>query len=462
MVAEATRPDATAIALNRFGLGARADEALPSDPRHWLLQQLKQPSHMAVARAAQFNTESLTQVLLEQQRQVRDAPDPTAKMAQRQALNQLARSAYQQDVTARTDNALVSATPWTEHWVHFWANHFALSCEKPEVRMLAGAFEDEAIRPHVLSRFEDMLLAVETHGAMLRYLDADSSVGPNSPAMRRNPKPRGLNENLAREIMELHTLGVRTGYTQADVTEFARAMTGWGVPAINPGKADQALGLGAVYRPQLHEPGERAVLGRRYADTGMDQARQVLHDLSTTPATAHHVSTKIVRHFVADDPPPVLVEHLTNVWLRSRGDLPTIYQALVEHEATWSQQVPKFKTPWEWLVSSGRALGWRQWVDKPPAYSLLNQLGQPVWEPRSPAGYDDISASWAAPDALVRRVEVAQQLAAQTRAGVDARRAAAQVLPGTLSGATAQAIARAESPTQALALMVVSPEFLRR
>ena len=223
-----------------------------------------------------------------------------------------------------------------------------------------------------------------------------------------------------------------------------------------------ALGLGAVYRPQLHEPGERTVLGRRYADTGLDQARQILHDLSTAPATAHHVSTKIARHFVTDEPPPALVERLTDVWLRSRGDLPTVYQALVEHDASWSPQARKFKTPWEWLVSSGRALGWRQWVDKPPADQLLNQLGQPLWQPGSPAGYDDIAASWAAPDALLRRAEVAQQLAARTRAGVDARRTAALVLPGSLGEATAQAVARAESPAQALALMLVSPEFLRR
>jgi len=462
MLADTSRPDAAAAALNRFGLGARADQAPPDHPRRWLLQQLDRPPQAAAARAPQFGTEALAQALLAQQRLLRDTSDPAEKMAQRQALNQQARAAYRQDVAARTDSALASATPWTEHWVHFWSNHFALSCEKPEVRMLAGAFEDEAIRPHVLGRFEDMLLAVQTHGAMLNYLDAASSVGPNSPAMRKNPRPRGLNENLAREIMELHTLGVRSGYSQADVTELARALTGWGVPGISPGKGELALGLGAVYRPQLHEPGERTVLGRRYADTGLDQARQILHDLSTAPATAHHVSTKIARHFVTDEPPPALVERLTDVWLRSRGDLPTVYQALVEHDASWSPQARKFKTPWEWLVSSGRALGWRQWVDKPPADQLLNQLGQPLWQPGSPAGYDDIAASWAAPDALLRRAEVAQQLAARTRAGVDARRTAALVLPGSLGEATAQAVARAESPAQALALMLVSPEFLRR
>src|SRR5690606_30109 len=210
-----------------------------------------------------------------------------------------------------------------------------------------------------------------------------------------------------------------------------------------------------------HEPGARRVLGRSYEDNGEQQARAIIRDLVASPATARHIAHKLARHFVADDPPTALVQRLANDFQHTGGDLSSLYRELANSPEAWRTDAVKFKTPWEWVISSLRALG-RQEVVASQATNLMNQLGQPVWRPGSPAGFDDVAATWAAPDALLRRVEVAQRLAAQVGDTVDARTLAPRVLPGSLSESTARAIALAESPTTALALLLASPEFLRR
>jgi uncharacterized protein (DUF1800 family) len=219
---------------------------------------------------------------------------------------------------------------------------------------------------------------------------------------------------------------------------------------------------GFEYRPAIHEPGNRTVLGRSYPDSGegQGQARSVLHDLALAPATAHHIALKLARHFIADEPPAAVVQRLAAAFERSGGHLPAVYRVLVESPEAWSAPPAKFKTPWEWAVSSLRGLG-RGDMPGTQMAAMLNQLGQTLWRPGSPAGFDDIAASWAAPDALLRRVELAQRFAAQAGA-VDARALAPRLLPGSLSDSTADAIARAESPADGLALLLVSPEFLRR
>lgn len=452
---------AAAIALNRFGLGAGRDEAPPADPQRWLLSQFERYETLPAAWQPVARTPALLQDLLEQQRAVRQAADGE-KRAARQAYRRDARDEYLTAVGARAASALQTPAPFVERLVHFWANHFAVSIDKIAVVGLAGALEADAIRPHVLGRFEDLLLAVVRHPAMLLYLDQANSIGPDSiagmrAAGRQQLRRRGLNENLAREILELHTLGARSGYTQADVTEFARALTGWSIPALQGDDGRAAF----VYRPAVHQPGARTLLGRSYAEGGEEQARAILHDLATAPATARHIATKLARHFVADDPPAALVQRLADAFLGSGGDLPTVYRALVASPEAWQPRLAKFKSPWEWAVSSLRALGRRE-VPPMQMANLMNQLAQPVWRPGSPAGYDDLAATWAAPDALVRRVEVAQRLALQAGDTVDARALAPRLLPGVLGDATATAIARAESPASGLALLLVSPEFLRR
>ena len=455
--------DVTALALNRFGLGARPDEPAPADPQRWLLSQFERYDPLPAPWQAMSRTPALVDVWLEQRRAVRQAPE-AQRAGIRQAYLRKGREEYVAAAGARATSALQTSTPFVERLVHFWSNHFAVSVDKLLVVGLAGSFEADAIRPHVLGRFEDLLLAVVRHPAMLLYLDQAQSIGPGSPTAaraqdRQQPRGRGLNENLAREILELHTLGVRSGYTQEDVTEFARALTGWTLPAD-----DGSGGAAPTFRfvPALHEPGPRRVLGRSFAEGGEQQARDILHALATSPATASHLALKLARHFVADDPPPALVARLAATFSRTGGDLPSVYRELVNAPEAWQPGGAKFKSPWDWAVSTYRALS-RNQVPAMQVTGLMNQLGQPVWRPGSPAGYDDGAATWAAPDALLRRVEVAQRIATQTGNTVDARALAPRLLPGgALSEATAAAIARADSGSTAIALLLVSPEFLRR
>ena len=382
-----------------------------------------------------------------------------------------ARAAYVSMVGARANAALTTPAPFVERLVHFWSNHFAISIDKLPVIGLGGLLELEAIRPHVLGRFADMLNAVLQHPAMLLYLDQAQSIGPKSPVMERfgqRPALRraGLNENLAREVLELHTLGVGGGYKQEDVTELARALTGWTVSGLTRGRGARLAGVDGepgdfAFAAAVHEPGPRTILGRPYHQEGQAQAQAILSDLAAHPATARHLATKLARHFAGDTPPPALVHRLERAYLGSGGDLPTVYRALIAAPETWVEQPVKFKTPWEWSVSALRALGTQQ-VEGQAVTGLMNQLGQPVWRPGSPAGWDDIASAWAGPDALLRRVEAAERMAGRAGDTIDARQLAPRIVTASLSLMTRQAIERAESPGQGLALLLVAPEFLRR
>ena len=477
----------TVIALNRFGLGARPGDHPPGDPKQWLLRQFDRyeprpqalaqvPSRTAVASQladyieeqrmagqARRRQPTMTNVAMPLQDDAKQV-DPVKRY-----LRQNIRQNYLVMSSARLDSALATDSPFVERLVHFWANHFAVSVDKLPVIGLAGLLEFEAIRPHVLGRFSDMLLAVEQHPAMLVYLDQAQSIGPNSRAGQfaamRGGKARGLNENLARESMELHPLGVRTGYSQADVTEFARALTGWTVGGIGRGPGARLLGNAPVgefqFAELLHEPGGRSIMGKSYRQDGEAQARAVLMDLAASPATAKHFATKLARHFAGDDPSPALIDRLSKAYLTSGGDLPAVYRALIESPEPWSPQPVKFKSPWEWSVSALRAIDATS-IPAQAQAGLLKQLGQPTWQPGSPAGWDDIAASWAAPEALVLRVEAAQRIADSVGSSVDARALAEKLYPGSLSDGTRTAIARAESPAEGLALLLVSPEFVRR
>ncbi|MCZ8017521.1 DUF1800 domain-containing protein [Novosphingobium sp.] len=466
----------SSVALNRFGLGGRKGEAVPQEPRRWLLDQFGKfdPRPAAItslpaspALIVQFREARAAQREMRDENPAADAakpgtearPDIAPELRPYRGL----RDVYAQAAAARTNLALTTPTPFVERLVHFWANHFAVSIDKIVTLGIAGAFEFEAIRPNVLGKFTDLLLAVERHPAMLLYLDQAQSVGPDSVLGKiaaRRGNQRGLNENLAREILELHTLGVRSGYDQGDVTELARALTGWTVGGL----ADQPMlrgpGPGYWFAGIIHQPGDRKVLGKRYDQDGERQGEAILRDLAVHPATARHIATKLARHFAADDPPPSLVARLEAAFLKSGGDLPTVYRALIEAPEPWAASPAKFRTPWDWTLASLRAVG-TQTLPVLANANTFNQLGQPIWRPGSPAGWDDMAPSWAGPDALYRRVEVAERIASRT-AAIDARKLAEDLFPGALSEPTRKALAGAESPTQALALLLASPEMMRR
>ena len=496
----------SAIALNRFGLGARPEETPPGDPRRWLAAQLgrfeARPAALAQVPSRREIAEQLATylgqvggqgrqlqrtVMAGNKRPAADMPDmangATASTATaglpepaRHYIRGEARAAYLAAVAGRMNAALTTPAPFAERLAHFWANHFAISIDKLPVIGLGGLLEFEAIRPNLMGTFTDMLVAVEQHPAMLLYLDQAQSIGPDSPvsrflAERPNQKKRaGLNENLAREILELHTLGVHGGYTQADVTEFARALTGWTVNGISHAPGARRIGLDGpagdfVFAPPMHQPGPRTVMGRSYADDGdvkgEGQARAILSDMATHPATAKHIATKLARHFAGDNPPAALTDRLANAFLHSGGDLPTLYRVLIDAPELWVEHPLKFKSPWDWSLSALRAVGTRELPAQNTA-GLLIQLGQPVWRPGSPAGWDDTDATWAGPDALTRRVEAANQIASRAGNAHDPRTLAQQVLTGAARPQTLQTIAFAESPAQGLALLLVSPEFMRR
>lgn len=382
---------------------------------------------------------------------------PTApKPPPPQPLN-IIQKTFRAEALARLQRGIIADCGFTERLVVFWSNHFCISAAKGGVaRMWAGSFEREAIRPHVLGRFGDMLRAVEQHPAMLFFLDNQQSLGPDSRAgQNRN---RGLNENLAREIMELHTLGVGGGYSQDDVTSLARIITGW----TYAGRQGQLGAPGTfVFNANAHQPGAQRVMGKIYEASGVAQGEAVLADIARHPSTAKFIATKFVRHFVADDPPPALVARLADVFVKSDGDLKTLATALLDSDEAWKAPLTKVRSPYEFLVATGRLLA--QIPGDPGRYlNGLNVLGQPLWSPAGPNGFPDSNAVWAAPEGMKLRLDISAQIASRLAEGIDPRDLLELVAADAASEETRRTVERAESRQQALALLLMSPEFQRR
>ncbi len=472
-----------AIAANRFGYGARPGDLarLGSRARDSLLAQLDGAPPLLSDPALSGSRQLLAQTYAQREQALAGraggaAPnqqDPQAAQAAKlgQLLREVFLPAYTADVAARAQAAITSDRDFLERLVHFWSNHFAISVDKAAVLGLPGTMEREAIRPHVLGKFGDMLLAVEQHPGMLLYLDNQQSIGPHSQVAQlanRRGRDLGLNENLGREILELHTLGVDAGYTQADVRALATMITGWSVGggAVEArGPAAQLRGGGEpgafFFRAAFHEPGAQQLLGKRYGEDGLGQGVSALRDLAVNAHTARHVSTKLARHFVADDPPAALVDRLTRAWLDSRGDLPTVYRALINSPESWQQPLAKYKTPADYIYSAFRALA-MPFQGRPVELRLFEMLGQRSFQPGSPAGWPDRSADWDGSSALLKRLELAQQLGQRLGTARNAAALAEAALGPVLSADTRTAIARAQDGAQALTLLLAAPEFMRR
>jgi uncharacterized protein (DUF1800 family) len=434
-----------AIAANRFGFGARPGElaGIAADPRGWLKAQLIPSTGVAIESPARL-TEYLKAL------RERKADVDLAKMFQTEL-----REHFRIEAGQRTLDAAASPTPFRERLVQFWSNHFTVSVQRPIVLPVATGFENEAIRPHVLGRFRDMLLAVAQHPAMLLYLDNAQSFGPRSVGGRLRDK--GLNENLAREMLELHTVGVDGGYTQTDVTELAKILTGWSISRDNDPNPGNFL-----YRPPIHEPGEKTLLGRKYREDGMNEAVAAMDDLASRPETARHIATKLARHFVADEPPQAAVDTLAAVFRNTGGDLHAVSLALVDLPAIWSEPLTKIKTPNDLVVSAYRIFGIADAKFSDGALGALRLMGQAPFAAPSPAGWPDTADGWMSPEAMMTRVQWALAAGQKLDGHADARDVAQSAIQPVASENTMRHIANAPSPAEALALLIVSPEFQRR
>lgn len=476
--------DPVQIALCRFGLGARPTDVsrISVDPRGDLLRQMAQPKLALLDSPHLLSSDQiLRQLRTAQKMGVGEGNSVPPAMKSMKSMNDMAEDdslmsnkirkaeskknkpaklfqvqMYQSEVKARLERWLSTDTPFLEHLVQFWMNHFTVSGDKSAFLLASvGAYEREAIRPHILGKFDAMLLAVVQHPVMLIYLDNQNSIGPNSPAGVNATK--GLNENLAREILELHTLGVDGGYTQADVTAFAKILTGWFY--FEPNKNDLNGGH-FRFAANRHEPGDITVLGKIYPAAGKEQGENALRDFARHPATARHIATKLARAFVRDEPPQALVTRLETAFLDSGGDLAIVTRTLIEAPESWSTPQDKLRAPDEFVIAAMRA--GRISFDHNSFLTALSALGAPLWRAPGPNGYAIDSKAWLAPENIAMRADISFQLAHEIQATVEPESFASAILGKRFSAETRLAIRRAASREQAFALLFMSPEFQRR
>lgn len=476
------RAQAACIALHRFGLGARPGDldAIADDPRARVAAEL------TGGAAKPEGMPSLAELVTHKMRWEQYLASTTARRpamamadmpASGMALNGRANAApssppelppgvfrlpegrfYDKEVEARLAILPKPTIGLTERLVWFWSNHFAVGVAKSGwQRITAGAFEREAVRPHVLGRFADMLKASTRHFAMLTYLDNSNSIGPNSPA-GRSPSGAGragLNENLAREILELHTLGVDGGYGQRDVENLARMLTGWTTGDARKG----AVAGSFVFNAAAHEPGAKVLLGRTYPEAGAQEALDALDELARKPATARFVAFKLCRHFVADQPPEALVQALAETYRRTDGDLGAVTSALVESDLAWGERV-KLRTPQEFLAAALRATGVP--LSAESFTLILRSLAQRVWDVPGPNGFPDTEAAWLSPANFRARFEAASVVAEHERTDRDVGELAAAILGPALTRETSEGLRAAPNRREAIAVLLLSPEFQRR
>jgi uncharacterized protein (DUF1800 family) len=436
------------VAAARFGFAPKPGElaSISGDPRAWVAAQLaRRPAPLA----GDLPPSHETAALMLQARKDRREKD----QADQKELQQRIRATMLAEIDARMRAAILGDTPVLERLTQFWSNHFTVSGMRPFVRGFTGAFEREAIRPHVTGRFSDMLLAVTSHPTMLLYLDNAQSIGPNSQVGQRRDK--GLNENLGRELLELHTLGVDGGYTQADVEALARILTGWSVA-----RTEEPHPGAFMFRPRIHEPGPKTLLGRVYNEHGVEEGEAALRDLAAHPATARHIATQLARHFIADTPPVDAVERISRVFRDTGGDLHQVTLAVVREDAVWREPFGKIRTPTDLVISAYRVVG----TAPPPgqAFQMLKNLDQPPFFAPSPAGWPDVAAQWISPETVLRRAEWCQTFSQRLPDEPDPLAAMQTAFGDALPEDVQQTVRRAPSRRAGLALLIASPQFQRR
>ena len=454
------------VALNRFGLGARPGEAdaIGGKARPWVVDQLNR-GHADPVPGVPSTQDRMRG--LDAYRRVKAAADkaeaaavasgkpvpppaPPANGARPppSPLDNPPGKIFDTDLSRRAELMAASDTPVIERLAAFWSNHFSISATRDEITVLAVPYENEAVRACMFGTFRDMLGATATHPAMAFYLDAASSVGPDSAFGQLRHK--SMNENYGREVMELHTLGVNGGYTQKDVDELALALTGLGV--------DTADGESAWFYDR-HEPGARVLLGRTLPEGGT-QAQAAFDVLAAHPATVRHVCTKLAAHFCGDTPPRAVVQRLARAWHGSGGSLPAIYLALAASPEAWVTHPVKYRSPQDFVLAAARALDLRG--HGRPLLSEMRYLGEAPFRAPAPTGWPDADSAWIDPAGVVARVATAQRLAAMAHAQSDATDTLAQATYVGGGAKVLDVLLEESDQHRAIALVLASPEFQRR
>ncbi|GBR17039.1 MULTISPECIES: DUF1800 domain-containing protein [Asaia] len=431
---------------NRFGWGARPGETRTTPWRDWLAAQLG-PDDPTRFTGVGDCADGLIALRTQRENKLRGNP--------------LVKPILQAELATQSAALLSTEQPFRDRLAWFWFNHFTVSQKQDRVKGVVGAYMREAIRPHLTGRFVDLLMAVMRHPAMLLYLDNTGSVGPDSPAGLR--QHRGLNENLARECLELHTVSPAAGYSQSDVTSFAAILTGWGVDM----KAERP---GFHFAPRAHQPGEKMLLGQRFPQ-GEEGGLAALDFLGTHPATYRHIATQMVRHFLTDMPSATQIAPVFDALNQTQGSLRAASLALIDlpGAAAPGATMGKLRSPMEFVMAVLRASGATPEAMPPdtphnPTRILVSgcaALGQPLWTAPMPNGWSDAAAEWSAPADLLARTDWAYRYAATLR-DRDPMAIAHAALGGSLRPETQLAMHRAGSRQDALTLLFSSPEFQRR
>jgi uncharacterized protein (DUF1800 family) len=472
--------------LNRVTWGATSSSAAELQAlgaQRWLDRQLHPgpedplpPQARAEVDAVPMANRPIAELVVELDAQNKAAnalTDPDQKKAAQQAYQQAMSDIAKQAATREILRDLYSPDQLKAQLTWFWFNHFNVHQYKANIRLMIGDYEDRAIRPHALGRFRDLLEATLKHPAMLRYLDnADNAAGH-------------INENYAREIMELHTMGVGSGYSQKDVQELARILTGVGIdsrsdnPKLKPELQGQLIREGLFeFNPARHDYGDKIFLGQTIKGRGFAEVEEALDILARRPATARHISTELAVYFVSDTPPDALIDKMASTWRRSDGDIPQVLQTLFRSPEFKTSLGSKFKDPIHYVISAVRlAYGDRVILNTNPVQGWINRLAEGLYNHETPDGYPMIAEAWSGPGQLATRFEIARQIGSSPSGLFKPPAPGAADQPGfpqlqnalyygglsrALSPPTRTALDQAVSAQDWNTLLLSSPEFMRR